>query len=284
MGNGDAEDAATPYVVAFATPATTPVSFDMGVWNSAGDTWALDLSLPVEKKLSITGMVKNTAGVAVPNALIECWGTVGATSRTDATGGYRLDGLPTNGVFKIRTIPGSYAKSTVSTSTLAGSDGVANFVVAQPDVSFTNSATDVRFSNNVVSVAVQWPLSDTAEVIITNAVTFDHIEMPYSKIALISDDEQLTNLVHLIESMGFGVDSYTGNYEVTEVVWAEPLTKITHWDHIPVVHYSSDDALIFKHDLIIADISGLDGHGRLLLENEQDVYERYHRRQSIVGS
>jgi len=265
IGTGDESDATDDCQVQFGNPVTNSVPFTLVVGNASYGPWTLTFSLPVTERLSITGRVYDTSAIGVSGAVVECWGGAGGGATTDANGYYGIHGLPTSGVFKVRAIPLAHEKSAPYTNTLAGADGEANFEVRQ---------VDAGLSTSLISVSVQQWMTATNEFHITNASTdgfdFECMEFPHRLVTLISDDQQLANMEPIIRSMGFEVVTYTSNYEI-----AVTTNAFGNWCHVPNVLYTDDDAVLFKSDIVVADISGIGSHGRALLATEKDVFERY---------
>ena len=271
LNSGATNDAVVLPAVTFGSPVTSPVPFTLTVDDTTVQhgPWDLTFDLDVVAAHSLTGSVFSSGGMPLEGVMVEYWGAASGSTSTDGTGSYRVNGLPTNGWLRVRAVPSGYEMPSQQAVDLALGDGVANFVVAQPDVAF---------STNLLAAAVQYRLSTTNTFAITNASSetfaFECLAMPRRSVGLISDANQLVAVSNLLASMGMDVTAYTGNYEVVYVPGFIPGT----WTASSTAHYSSDDAVVFAHDLVIADLSGLNGSGRLFTEDEGDVFDRYLRR------
>lgn len=266
----DSEDATVLPEVQFGAVVSSSVSFDLTIGDnpaSGRGPWDLAFELDVAAANSLSGTVENTDGTMLAGVMIEYWGAASGTNITDGSGYYRINGLPTNGLVKVRPVAADYEKPVHQECDLSAGDVEANFILAQPDITF---------STGIVEVAVQRHLSAVSSISITNAssdaFTFECVEMPRCKVALISDGEQLVSVSNVFASMGCDVSVYTSNYELVYV--PNPLSP-GNWSAVPTTYYSSDDALVFSYDLVVADLSGLYGAGRLFSEAEEDVFERY---------
>ncbi|MBN1557731.1 MAG: S8 family serine peptidase [Lentisphaerae bacterium] len=267
--SGEEKAALAACTVQLPDPVTNRVPFTLTVTDGAHGPWNLEFALAVEAAHSVTGWVRDTGGAGVPGARVEYWGAAGGAVQTGADGAYRIDGLPTAGTLKVRAVPAAHAKQGPVAVDLAAGDGTADFTVEQPDVTF---------STNRITAAVQWKQPATREFTVANGAedlfAYACVEMPKRRVGLISDGAQLEGLAGLLERMGLETVSWTGNYEVVYVP-IPGLFGFEGWEAVPTAYYGSDDALVFGCDLVIADVSGPDGAGRLLLPGEADVYDRH---------
>ena len=95
--------------------------------------------------------------------------------------------------------------------------------------------------------------------------------MPALKVGLFSDGASLAPLVTPLEKMGFAVTYHTNNYEFVQVY--DPVAN--YYVLTPVVRYMWDDAQVMKFDVVIADLSGPRGYGRMPTAEEQATLDRF---------
>jgi subtilisin family serine protease len=255
--------------VQFGAVVASPVPFALTVGDnpaSGRGPWDLTFNLDVVAANSVSGSVRNTSGTTLSGVPIEYWGAAAGTGVTDVAGTFWIHGLPTNGTVKVRALPDSYAKSAHQTWDLSLGNGAMSFVVAKPVASF---------STDTVTAAVQHGLATTASFMINNtasdALNFQCLEMPARKVALISDGTQLNPLSNVLETFGLSVSVYSNNYEMVYDPDYPPGT----WTGTPTTYYSSDDAIVYGHDLVIADLSGRQNGGRLFTATEKGIFEQY---------
>ena len=245
--------------VQFGAAVASPVTFQLVVRDASGRTRVLSFSLPVAVKRSITGWVRNTAGQAVANARVEYWGKSGGEVLTDASGNYAVHGLA-NGTYKLRAIPAAYEKGGPLTATVAGANATANFTLRKPVVTFSKTQLDVAVQSGLyLDTPVQ--VRNTA----ADAFSYQVYKFPQRRIALMSDGQQLASLSPVLTAMGFDVTHYSSNFDY----------QVTYYGVVPTATFSSDDTVVFKYDMVIADVSGRNGEGRILTPEETDVYTRY---------
>jgi len=256
--------------VQFGAVVASPVPFTLTVGDnpaSGRGPWDLTFELDVVAANSISGSVRNTSGTYLGGVPIEYWGVAAGTSVTDVAGTFWIHGLPTNGTVKVRPLPDTYAKTTHQTWDLSLGNGAMSFVVSQPTASF---------SKDTITAAVQHGLSTTASFMVNNTATdaldYQCLEMPARRVALISDGMQLNSLSNVLASFGVEVSVYSNNYEI---VYTPDPNAPGQWSGDPTTYFSSDDAIVYGHDLVIADLSGTHGAGRVFTTTEEEIFEHY---------
>ncbi|NCD21875.1 MAG: hypothetical protein EOL90_02905 [Spartobacteria bacterium] len=224
--------------------------------QNAQFTRTLALTLPVTVKLSISGQVRNaqtSAGLA--DRVVEYWGAAGGRVRTQADGRYRVDGLSA-GTYRLRALDGTnYAKSAAIVRTLASANQTADFDLRRPQVTFTNT----------LDFAVQTGQNQLLQLDVANASAdpFEYrleISKP-RQVSVISDREALAWLAPVLEPMGWTVTTRTNNLVMVDGEWTG--------------RYSTDEESVLSQDLVILDLGGRAGTGRLLSAAEQTLFERY---------
>lgn len=248
--------------VSFAAGVTNLVPFSLLITNRTQGSWARTFDLPVQTVHAISGYVRdNQSAAALTNAAVEYWGALSGRVWTDGAGFYRITGL-TNGMYKLRAVPSANEKSAVVTNVIADANQVRNFSLRRPAVGLA--------TNVVLAAPLGAVVTNTLTITNTAADSFvyDAIELPARTVALIADGTQLTAVASVLVDMGLRVDNYVSNY----VEWAsDPLDGSIG----PGGLYSGDDALVFRHDLVIVELRGPTGAGRLLSPAEEDVFARY---------
>jgi subtilisin family serine protease len=262
MASGESKPASDPFRIALSGAATNPSAFSIQVRAGAAGPWTLGFSLPVQTVYSITGIVRDAQSLApLPGVPVEYWGAAGGLVTTGSNGTYRIDGLA-NGTYRVRPLPLSHEKPAPGSAVVSGANRSANFDVRAPDVTFRPEQIDA-------AVLVEEDQTETLSFSNATPGNFSYkvIEFPPRRVALISDGSQLNGLSNTLSRMGFSVSVLESN-----VIW---VVDEETFDVFRGGRYSGDDALVFQHDLVIADLSGSTGAGRLISAPEAEVFTRY---------
>jgi subtilisin family serine protease/sugar lactone lactonase YvrE/protocatechuate 3,4-dioxygenase beta subunit len=255
LASAEAADS-TPFRVTFAPGVTNRVAFSLLVRGAGSGPWTLTFEIDVASLQSITGFVRDLASAApIAGAAVECWGAAGGRTTTDTTGFYRFDGL-LPGDYRVRAMPSTHERSAPAARTIVAADVTADFALRKPSPGLS--------STNLV-LSAQRELTAQTVLQVTNASAdtfeFDALVLPLRRVALISDGDQMQPLEAPLKALGFRVTLLTNNLRT--VVDAA------------FVQYTDDDEVIFAHDIVIADLTGKGGAGRLLGAGEYDVLTRY---------
>ncbi len=256
----------TDFVVAIPPAAPAETLFSLALTADEVGAQMLTVALPTVERHAVDGRVLDSTGAGVAGAMVEYRGEGSGTALSGSDGTFRLPGLLA-GDYLIRAIPTNHTRSadvaiTIGASDLAGID----LTVGAPVVSLSSTNLQSSLVNDMTwmtTVAV----SNTA----TDAYAYSLEVMPRRRIGLFSDGSSLGALVAPLRRMGFVVDYYTNNYEtVHRIDYVYAVESI-----VQDVRYTSDDATVFAYDMVIADLTGPQGEGRVFSETEADVFSRY---------
>ena len=230
-------------------------AFKLTLTHPVQGPWELPFTVPVETRHSIVGTVRDaqtSAGLA--GLAVEFWGAAGGRVLTDSNGVYRLDGL-TNGTYRFRVLGETHEKSAVLSRTISGNRTV-NFTLRRPDIGL--GATQLVF-------AVQAGQDQEQELNLINPSTDAFqgnikVSKP-RRIALVSDRDTLAPLKPALEQMGWTVSLWTNN--------------LTAVDGVPTGLHTTNEEVILTQDLVILDLGGTAGTGRLLSAAEETLFKTY---------
>ncbi len=231
------------------------VEFNLHLVHPVHGPWDLSFTVPVETRHTISGTVRDaqtSAGLA--GLAVEFWGASGGQVLTDSNGVYRLDGL-TNGTYRFRVLGQVHEKSAVNSRTITGNQTV-NFSLRRPEISL--GSTQLVF-------AVQTGQDQEQELNLINpsadAFQGDIKVSKPRRIALISDKDTLAPLRPVLQQMGWTVSLWTNN--------------LTAVDGVPTGRHTTNEEVVLTQDLVILDLGGTAGAGRLLSAAEDALFKTY---------
>lgn len=236
--------------------AAGDVDFTLTMVHPTRGPWALPFTLPVALRHSVSGTVRDAQTAAgLTNLVVEYWGSSSGRVRTGGGGAYRLDGLA-DGTYRIRVLGETHEKSAALVRTISGGNQTADFDLRQPQI---------EFNPGELNFAVQAGRDQELKFAITNRsgglFRFDVLTAKPRKIGLISDQNALTPLVPALEQMGWTVSTWSNNLAVVEGV--------------PTGRHSTDEETVLTQDLVVLDLGGTAGTGRLLSAAEDAVLQTY---------
>lgn len=263
--------------------------FTLILSHSEYGPWSLPFTITAARRHTISGTVRDaqtTTGLG--NRAVEYWGADSGRVHTQPDGSYRIDGLE-NGTYRFRVLGGQeYETSVVQQRTVAGGDSTADFVLRRPDTSARAVQTNtlVTKTNLVAGVetkvvtnifwgagqnasqlrlAAQTGLAVEQDLVLKNtnghAFEFQILAAGPRRIGLISDQDALAGLEDVLGQMGWEVSLWTNNLVMVEDV----LTG----------QYSTDEEVVLTQDLLILDLGGRAGTGRLLSLAEETLLKTY---------
>ncbi len=266
--SGDTGESLTAYRVQLSPAAPAEVAFALALTAEEAQPQTLTLTLPVVPRHTLAGRVMTAGGAGVPGALVEYRGAAGGRTTTDAGGHYALQGLVA-GVYTLRAIPPAQARSTDRMLPAVAGGGVTevpDLVVGSPAVTFSVEHMETTQATG---------MSGTAVLTVTNtsdeAYVFAVEIMPRRRIGLFDDGTGLGVLVPPLRRMGFEVDHFTDNFDIVHYINPDTAQERVLQD----VRYTKDDENVFAYDLVIADLTGPRGQGRVFRDDEAEVFARY---------
>jgi len=249
------------------------VDFMLTMTDPTRGPWELPATVPVALRYTISGTVRDAQSATGLSGLpVEFWGAASGRTLTESDGSYRLDGLE-DGTYRFRVLGQTHEKSETVTQPISGGDQTRDFSLRSNDVSFVQTKvvyTNDTFETNTVVVtqlvfAAQTGQDQEQELILTNssadAFEFDIMSATPRKIALISDRNALSPVQPVLEQMGWTVSMWSNNLVTVEGVQ----TGL----------YSSDEGVVMPQDLVILDVGGTVGTGRLLSAAEETLLNRF---------
>lgn len=264
---GQQGESLTAFVVTIPAGAPAETQFELTLTADDIGPQTLTVTLPTQLRSAIDGRVVTSGGSGVAGAMVEYRGAAGGYVLSGTNGIFSLPGLVA-GDYLLRAIPAAgYARSADLPVTIAASDltGI-ELEVGAPVVGLSQTNVQASLVNEMNWIATV-ALSNTA----TDAFGYTLDVMPRRRIGLFADGTSLGVLVAPLRRMGFEVDYYTNNYAtVHEIYPANALEAI-----VQDVRYTKDDATVFAYDMVIADLTGAHGGGRVFSEAEADVFSRY---------
>ena len=244
---------------------TNSTGFRVKLPNTSGDVafslalpgpWVLTFTLPVAPRQTISGMVRDAQTSAGLGGLaVEYWGAAGGRVTTAGNGSYRIDGLE-DGTYRVRVLGVSHEKSAVAVRTISGGNQSVNFFLRRPVAGW--GVTPLVF-------AAQAGQQQEQDLIVTNlapdAFDFQILTAAPRKIGLISDKGALAPLVPVLQQPGWTVTLWTNNL----VLAGDVLSG----------RYTTNAEVILPQDLVILDLGGTAGTGRLLSAAEETLLNSY---------
>jgi len=224
----------------------------------------LTVALPTQERHAVDGRVVNGLGTGVEGVMVEYRGVGSGTVLSGANGDFRLPGLVA-GDYLLRAIPAQYTRSVDVPVTIDGSDETGIILaVGAPVVALSHTNVHANMVNDM-----NWMATVTVSNTALDAFAYALEVMPRRRIGLFADGTSLGVLVAPLRRMGFEVDYYTNNF-ATVVVYPARQEEI-----VQDVRYTDDDATVFAYDMVIADLTGPHGGGRVFSDIEADVFGRY---------
>lgn len=219
---------------------------------------ALPFTLPVALRHTISGTVRDARTTAGLDGLtVEFWGASSGRVLTESDGAYRIDGLE-DGTYRFRVLGESHETPAATVRTLAGGNQTANFSLRRPEITF--GATQMGFAAQAGQDPEQTLLFSNLSV---DEFEFDIFTAQPSKIALISDRNALAPVKPVLAQMGWTVSMWSNNLVSVEGV----LTG----------RHTADPEAILPQNLVILDLGGVAGTGRLLSVAEETLLKTYLR-------
>ena len=246
-----------------------PTGFRVALPNVAGDVaftltmlhptrgpWTLDFAVPVALRHTLSGFVRDAQSSAgLGGVAVEYWGASSGRVLTESNGAYRLDGLE-NGSYRVRALGVAHEKSAAATLAVADGNPSADFFLRRPEVAL--GTTQLVF-------AAQAGQDQDQELVLANssADAFDYevlLARP-RKIGLISDRNALAPVRPALEQMGWTVSMWSNN-----LVTADGVLSGRH---------STNKEVVLTQDLVVLDLGGPAGTGRLLSATEESLLQTY---------
>ncbi len=232
------------------------VDFELTMTHATQGPWILSFTVPVETRHSITGFVRdNQTLTGLADVPVEFWGASGGRVTTAGDGSYRIDGLE-NGAYRVRAVGAAHEKSALEQVVVLNADQMRHFNLRQPDIAM--GATQMVF-------AVQVGQDDEQELDIINthvdAFDFDVVVSKPRRVGLISDENGLVQLKPVLQETGWTVQSWSNNLVVV--------------NGVPGGRYTTDDEVVLTKDLLVLDLNGRNGTGRLLSLAEETLLRQY---------
>lgn len=232
------------------------VDFNLHLAAPGKGPWDLPFTLPVATRQSISGLVRDLQSAAGLGGLtVEYWGASGGQVVTESDGSYRIDGLD-DGTYRVRVLGESHETPAAVARTIAGGNQSANFSLRSPDIRF--DATQLMF-------AAQSGQDDEQTLVLSNLAadvfTFEILTARPRRIALISDEHALAPVQPVLEQAGWTVSMWSNN-----LVTVDGVLTGTH---------TTDEEVILPQDLVILDLGGTAGTGRLLSVAEETLLQSY---------
>lgn len=216
----------------------------------------LPFTLPVAQRHTISGTVRDAQTIAGLDGLaIEFWGASSGRVWTEDDGSYRIDGLE-DGTYRFRVLGESHETPAATIRTLVGGNQIADFSLRRPEITF--GATQMVFAAQAGQDQEQALLFSNLSV---DEFEFDVLTAQPRKIALISDRNALAPVQTILQQMGWTVSMWSNNLVTVEGV----LTG----------RHSTDPEAILPQDLVILDLGGVAGTGRLLSVAEETLLTTY---------
>ncbi len=263
---GQSGESLTAFTVTIPASAPAETLFELTLTADDVAAQILGVSLATQTRYAIAGRVVTTGGSGIQGAMVEYRGASGGYVLSGTNGVFILSGLVA-GDYLLRAIPTGYARSADLPVTLATNDltGI-KLEVGAPVIGL--SATNIQA---VLVNEMDWIASVALSNTAADAFGYALDVMPRRRIGLFADGTSLGVLVAPLERMGFEVDYYTNNYATVHEI--DPATAIE--EIVQDVRYTDDDARVFPYDMVIADLTGPHGGGRVFSEAEADVFSRY---------
>lgn len=255
ISSGDRKINATAFRATMPN-AEGDVEFTLTMLHPTRGPWALAFPVSVARRHTISGFVRdaqtstNLAGLAV-----EFWGASSGRTLTESDGSYRLDGL-VDGTYRFRVLGVGHEKSAVIERTLASGNQTENIFLRRPEIDL--GATQLVF-------AVQTGQDQELELDFRNespdTFDFDVLVSKPRQIGLISDRNALAPVKPVLEQMGWAVS-----------MWSNNLVTV---DGVLTGRHSTDEEIVLTKDLVILDLGGVAGTGRLLSVAEEALLKTY---------
>ncbi|MDY0148844.1 MAG: S8 family serine peptidase, partial [Kiritimatiellia bacterium] len=231
--------------------ATGDVDFTLTLANGV-----LPFTLPVAPRQTISGTVRDALTAAgLAGLTVEYWGASSGRVLTESNGSYRIDGLE-DGTYRFRVLGESHETPPATIRTLVGGNQIADFSLRRPEIAF--GATQMVFAAQAGQDQEQTLLFSNLSV---DEFEFDILTAQPRKIALISDRNALALVQPVLEQAGWTVSMWSNNLVTVEGV----LTG----------RHSTDPEAILPQDLVILDLGGTAGTGRLLSVAEESLLQTY---------
>lgn len=251
--SGDSRESTDLATIQILSGATNPAVLQLDVENSLYSIGPLEFDLAVETRYSVTGRVRDAqTQTGLSGVSVEYWGEDAGSIASDVNGDYRLDGL-LPGSYWIRPLPRSHEKPEAYQADLLLSDAEHNFDLRKVAVSTDPDRVEfglVRGQSDVTPLVLSNALPDDFE--------FELLEFPKLRALVVSDGPPLAAAVAILEQFGMQVDVLSSNLPQARLSLPEPL-------------YTEDEALLLGYDLIVAELEGPRGGGRLLTDVESDI-------------
>ncbi len=262
---GESGSSLSAFEVTLPAGVPSDTLFDLNVTADSVPSQTLRVVLDTAQRHSVAGRVISADGIAVPNAIVECYGWMAGQAVSDADGNYRIIGLIA-GEYDLRAIPEHHTRATELAVSVASNLTGVDLVVAAPIVAVLPDRIDTTLMPGM-QTSTNLVVSNSAAGSSANAYAFDVEVMPRRRIGLFDDGDRLGVLVHPLTRMGFEVDLFTNNFDVVHRVYP----AYGYEQIVQDVRYTHDAELVHAYDLVIADLTGPDGMGRVLSEQEESV-------------
>ena len=232
------------------------VAFTLTMRHATRGPWPLNFAVSVAQRHTLSGYVRDAqSNEGLGGLVVEYWGTSGGRVVTESNGFYRLDGLD-NGTYRVRALGVAHEKSAAATRTIAGGNLSANFSLRRPEV--TLGSTQLVF-------AAQSGQDQDRELLLgnssSNEFTYQVLVSKPRRIALISDKNALEPVCPVLEQMGWTVSMWSNNLVAA--------------DGVQSGRYSTNKEVVLTQDLVVLDLGGPAGTGRLLSATEESLLKTY---------
>ena len=266
------EESYEPFEVVLDPGANDDVVLELDLYQGNDFLETVLITVPVLVGYHAEGQVVDADGTGVL-ARVEAVGQRGADSLTVEDGTFVLRGL-VDGDYQLRVIPAEYTRLTNSFA-IAGAH-------ADLGVYTVSKATGTPATNRVETYGMLGGQAARTLTLVNDdeqaSFAYSLQAVPVRRIALVSDGNALGHLVAPLTDMGFRVSHYTDNFARKQTFG---LTYRSYQVE-QIVRWTNQDAVFGAYDAIIADLSGPDGHGRLMTQSESSVLRNFMDRGGLV--
>lgn len=205
------------------------------------------------------------SGEPVSNAVVEVVGASAGRALTGTNGVARIAVAASSSTspYVIRVIADGAIRASGEYRSLPDSE---TFELEHNTVVTDDGGTEVAFTISEGSF-----LETNVTLVVTNDLAGIVTIVPRAKIAVIDDSDGGAALVAALRRDGYDVTWLTNNYSiVTYLVESSGAAAIKY-----EVNYSWDDATLCAYDAVIALVTGANGSGRLITDQEGQAYANY---------
>ena len=250
LESDETEESSVAAQVSFGPGVASNVVFYLSIDDGVNPLWVdRSFTLAVYPRYAVGGRVIDAgSGGGVSNARVTFYGADAGAVTSAADGTYLLDGL-TAGTYILRAGKSGYGLDDWAGVTVVAADVSRDLLLPVADVSLVPT-----------NLAFRVPIGETAEQTLaatnvgSSAWTASAYELADLNVAVIADAARLTDVETVVRSMGLRCDGGGNN---------------TYW------MYTANPDVLSSYDMVIADLSGTDGYGREIDEEELAALESY---------